>query len=131
RPGASAQLPQPDPQPVITFSTGNYTVGEADDSVTITVTLSAPSSQPVTVDFATRDGTATGSPAEDADYQTTSGTIQFQPGQTSMQITVVILPRGCVEPNECFYVTLSNPRGATLGPVSVTTVTILDDDTGS
>ncbi|MCS6976295.1 MAG: hypothetical protein NZM31_04685, partial [Gemmatales bacterium] len=45
RPGASAQLPQPDPQPVITFSTGNYTVGEADDSVTITVTLSAPSAQ--------------------------------------------------------------------------------------
>ena len=45
---------------------------------TFTVSLSAPSTQPVTVTYATGDGTAT----QGQDYLATTGTLTFAPGQT-------------------------------------------------
>jgi hypothetical protein len=126
-PGARAQEGEPQTQPVATFSTSDYTVGEADGTVTVTVTLSQSSSQTVTVDYATSDGTATTWP-DDADYVAANGTLTFAPGETSKSIVITIIDDTCCEDNETFGVTLFNPVGATLGSPSTSTVTILDDD---
>jgi hypothetical protein len=84
---------------------------------TFTVTLSEASTETVTVDFTTADGTAIaggGPGADEYDYGQTSGTVTFAPGETSHTITVQILPDYIAEPTENFYVNLSNPTNATI-----------------
>ena len=99
---------------------------------TFTVTLSAASAQTVTVDFATQDGSAVGGASigtanSDPDYQALSGTLSFAPGETSKTIMVNVNPDLMKEPNEKFYVNLSNAGNATIG-VSQGRGTILNDD---
>jgi hypothetical protein len=89
---------------------------------TFTVTLSAPSSQPVTVAYATSNGTAA-----DSDYVGTTGTLTFAPGETSKTITVPVIGDRFVEPNETFYVNLSSPTNAVIAG-GEGTCTILDDE---
>lgn len=126
---AMAQGPDPNPYPVISFSSSSYTVGEADGTVTVTVTLSQSSSSTVTVDYATSDGSATGSD-DGGDYGPVSGTLLFSPGETTKTIVIDIYNDFCCESSETFSVTLSNPSGGSLGSPSTTTVTIVDNDSG-
>jgi len=76
-----------------------------------TVSLSAPSSQPVTVNYATADGTAT---AGGNDYVPISGTLTFAPGETTMTITVVVNPDRKKDADETFFVDLSGAVNALL-----------------
>ena len=69
---------------------------------TFTVTLSAPATHAVTVDWTTANGTA-----NTADYVAASGTLSFAPGETSKLITVQVKGDTLVEPNETYKVTLS------------------------
>jgi hypothetical protein len=81
------------------------------------LTLSAPSSQTVTVNYATADGTANGGPLSPGcpyDYGTTGGTIGFAPGSTTQVVNVPIYGDGLYEPNETFYLNLSQPVNASL-----------------
>jgi len=87
-----------------------------------TVTLSAPSTQPVTVDYVTSDGTATSG----SDYDAASGTLTFAAGETSKTIDVRVLGDLSPEANETFFLTLRNPAGAALQNASA--VAIIDDD---
>lgn len=89
----------------------------------LTVTLSAAASGPVTVSFATANGTALGG----TDYVTASGTVIFAPGSTSQTITVLINGDTLAEPNETFFVNLANPINATV-KVGKAQGTILNDD---
>ncbi|MBI1900168.1 MAG: S8 family serine peptidase, partial [Planctomycetia bacterium] len=75
-----------------------------------TVTLSAASSDFVTVDYATANGTATAG----SDYEAAVGTVTFVPGETSQTVAVTVNGDTTPEPNETFFVNLSNPSGATL-----------------
>jgi hypothetical protein len=91
-------------------------------TMTFTVTLSAASSSPVTVDWATRPGDAKLLPPEanaeeNEDFAPASGTLTFAPGETSKTIDVTINGEQGVlgEVDEYFSVDLSNPNGATLG----------------
>mgnify|MGYP002381892220 CR=1 FL=1 len=93
-------------------------------SANFAVTLSKSSTTPVTVGYATADGTATAG----TDYTPTSGTLTFAPGVTTQTIAVNILGDTTVEPNETFTLTLSNPTGATLARTTAT-ATITNDDT--
>ena len=81
-----------------------------------TVALSKASSTPVTVGYATTNGTATAG----SDFTATTGTLTFAPGVTSQQINVPILRDTLVEPSETFAVTLSNPSGATITTATAT-----------
>src|SRR5207247_5332657 len=76
----------------------------ATTNAVFTDTLASPSSQPVTVNYATADGTAT---LADNDYQFASGTLTFAPGQTNKTITVLVNGDIKFEPNETFQVNLS------------------------
>jgi len=69
------------------------------------VTLSAASASTVTVNYATANGTATAG----SDYQTSSGTVTFTPGQTAQTVLVPVNGDTTVELNETFVVNLSTP----------------------
>jgi hypothetical protein len=91
--------------------------------VTLPVTLSWSAADVVTVSFATIDGTALAK----QDYTATSGTLTFQPGQTSRTLPLAIKGDRKREPNETFTVELSSAVGATIYEWR-STVTILNDD---
>jgi probable HAF family extracellular repeat protein len=73
-----------------------------------TVTLSAASVVPVTVNFATSDGAAKAG----EDYDAKSGTATFAPGESSKTITVVVRGDRAVEGSEWFGVNLTGAAGA-------------------
>ncbi len=75
-----------------------------------TVSLAAPSSQTITVPYATTNGTATGG----IDYVPQSGTITFLPGVTTQTLAVVIKGNTVPGPAEDFFVSLSSPANAAL-----------------
>ena len=77
--------------------------------MTFTVTLSAAYDEAVTVNFATRDGTA-----KAEDYVARSGMLTFAPGETTKTITVVINGDKKKEADEYFDVLLSSPSGNAL-----------------
>ena len=81
-----------------------------DASLDFAVTLSRAASGPVSVDYATADGTA----AAGADYTATSGTLSFAVGETAKTVSVPLLDDAIDEGKETFTLELSNPRGAFL-----------------
>lgn len=115
------------PAPTPTLSIADVTQTEGNSGATnflFNVTLSAASTTPVTVKYATTNGTATAG----SDYTATSGTLTIPAGQLKGQISVPVLGDTMVEPDETFTVTLSSPTGATLSRASATG-TITNDDT--
>src|SRR5262249_49782580 len=89
-----------------------------------TVSLDSPQSAPVTVDFATADGTATAG----SDYAANSGTVTFAPGSTSQPVTVLVNGDTTFEPNETFLVNLSNATGNAAIADNQGVGTIVNDD---
>jgi hypothetical protein len=104
----------------------DVTVTEGDTgsvSATFTVTLSAPSSETVTVGYSAANGTATAP----ADYSLKPGTLTFAPGQMTKTITVAVRGDLLSEDTEFYFVNLNNAVNA--GIVRARGVgTILDND---
>jgi len=114
-----------DEQPVLSVSNVTQSEGNVGTTAfTFTVTLSGQSSQAVTVNYSTADGSATAS-----DYTAVQGTLTFDPGQTTKQVTVLVAGDYNSEPNETFFLNLTGPVGATLG-VAQGVGTINNDDVG-
>jgi hypothetical protein len=90
---------------------------------TFTVTLRGGRAGPVTVQYKTDDGTATA----DSDYTATSGTLAFGEGETRKTVSVSVSGDTTAEPDETFFVNLTQPSGATLGD-SQGLGTIVNDD---
>ncbi len=112
--------------PLPTISINSITVTESNSgtsAATFTVSLSAAWINPVSVNYATLAGSA----LPVSDYQTTSGSLTFAPGQTTLSVTVPIVGDATAEATETFGVTLSGPSGGTLGSATGTG-TILDND---
>jgi hypothetical protein len=108
------------------LSIADVQVSEGDSGrtfVTLTVELSAAVPVPVTVEYATADGSAVAG----EDYEAASGRLRFPPRATSGTIRVAVLGDTLDEGDEDFVVGLTNPSGAELGN-DVAVVTILDDD---
>ena len=102
-----------DPNPPVGLLVSNSTVtvsGPAGTTATFTVTLAQASAQPVTVNYATANGTA----LANTNYLPTNGTLTFAPGQTSEMISVPILGATVPEPIETFTVNLSSPVNSTI-----------------
>jgi uncharacterized protein YhjY with autotransporter beta-barrel domain len=78
----------------------------------------------VTVDAATRDGTAT---AQGGDYLPSSGQVSFAPGATTASFRVSVRGDTEDEPDEVFFVDLSNPSAGSIGD-GEGAGTIEDDD---
>ncbi len=113
-----------DDVPATNFSTPAYTVNEGSGSAMFTVTLTIVPIAPVTVNYASGNGTA----ISGSDYGTTSGSLTFPIGSTMMTFTVPISDDNLAELNETFIVTLSNPSSAVLGTTTTATMTIVDNE---
>ncbi|MEE9491835.1 MAG: Calx-beta domain-containing protein [Gammaproteobacteria bacterium] len=114
----------PPPVPAIMLNT--FTVDEAIGSATLTLTLSASSIQPVSVNYTTADISA----VSGADYTASSGVITFNPGETTKTLAITIIDDALSESTETFSVGLSNPVGAVLATAS-TTISITDNEVSS
>src|SRR6266496_4368290 len=102
----AANLTQAASLPTIIISDASVTEGNSGTTNAVfTVNLNTPSAQTITVNYATADITAT---LADNDYQSASGTLTFDPGQTNRTITVVVNGDTKFEPNEFIRVILSN-----------------------
>jgi hypothetical protein len=108
------------------FSQASYSVGEAEGSVTATVSRSGGSVGVVSVTVGTLDGDAV---APD-DYGALSQIVSFADGETTPQsVTIGIANDAIAEGNERFSLVLSSPAGGVgLGSLSEVPVIIVDDD---
>ena len=128
--------PQPaalPPLPLPSVSVDSVRVNEGAGFATFTITLSAPSTQDVTVSYATRDLASGGAnpPAQaGADYTATSGTVTIPAGQTSVQVRVPVANDATFEGDEDFGISLSNPVNATVASADGVG-TIADDGQGA
>jgi subtilisin family serine protease len=124
------------------FSAANYSVGEGDGHVTITVTRTGDTSGSASVDYKTVDDPLAvrcddqvnnhGAAYARCDYATTVGTLTFAPSETLKSFTIPIIDDGFVEGPETFQVALSNPSpGVALNTPAMATITIIDNDTAS
>ena len=103
----------------VTIAIDDVVVTEGDSGTVdavFTVSLSRSSSQPVTVQYTTVNGSVFDAPPglEVSDYLAAFGTLTIAPGDTIGVIRVSVRGDVIYEPNETFFVNLSNPTNATL-----------------
>ena len=99
-------------------------LGTENIAAVVVVTRIGSTSGTVTVNFATADGSATAG----TDYSAQSGTLTFNDGEVSKNLTIPIQEDGIAEGDENFRIILTNPTGLGLGSVHETMVTIADND---
>jgi hypothetical protein len=113
-----------DGEPLVSFSEAAVEVVESAEEVVITVTLSNSYSDTITVHVGSSDGSATAG----EDYTPISQTLTFDPGATTLTVTVAITDEWTVEPTETFTLTLASPTNALLGLHPEVQVSIVNDD---
>jgi len=112
-----------------TLSVSGTSVNEGNSGLTsasVTVTLSKAFTSPVTVNYATANGSA----ASGSDYNSANGTLTFNPGEVSKSISLAVAGDTDVESNETCTVNLSSASGASIA-TSQATVTIVNDDSNT
>lgn len=112
-----------------TFSINDKTVNEDAGTATITVTLNQALTSAVTVDYATADDSS----SSGSDYQSKTGTLTFNPGDTTQTIQISIIDSDITESDETFLINLTNPQSGAFQPTladSQAVVTIQDNDPG-
>jgi Tol biopolymer transport system component len=128
------------PPSQIQFSAANYNVVEGGGSAVVTVTRTGNTTGTASVSYTTSDSAGAsncnviGSVASSrCDYETTLGTLNFAPGETSKTISVFLVDDSYPENSEAFNVILSaaTGSGAALGSPATTTVTITDSDSAT
>ncbi|MBI3922981.1 MAG: hypothetical protein HY318_16285, partial [Armatimonadetes bacterium] len=109
-----------------TLTVGNASVTEGNSGLQNLVfqfTLSSPSAQTVTVGYATANGTAS---ATD-DYVAASGTVTFNPMDTSRSVTVSVRGDTLYEPDETLLLNLSSPVNVALNNAQAVGSIVNDD----
>lgn len=112
-----------DDAPAVTV--GNASVQENASTLSFPVDLTTPAAVPVVATYRTSDGTATAG----TDYQSTSGTLTFAPGETRKTVAVTIINDSVFEQTETFSFIVTPTGGSLAGPSVTATGTITDDDT--
>ncbi|HEV2372232.1 MAG TPA: Calx-beta domain-containing protein [Streptosporangiaceae bacterium] len=113
--GALAGVATP---PALSFSGAQAIASPQGATMTFRARLSAASTSPVAVEYATKNGTAVAG----TDYVSTSGTLVLAAGSTSGSVEVTLLPvaLGAGGSDKTFSLELSHPSGASLSTPSVT-----------
>lgn len=113
----------PDPRLLAINSVTQMELNASTTNVSYTVSLLNAATVPVSVSWATANGTATAP----GDYIASNGIVSFATGQKSKTIMVKVKGNTVLEPNEDFHINLSNPTGAGI-LVGQGTCTIINDD---
>ena len=109
----------------VEFAAGSFRVRESAGPARITVVRSGNTNAAFSIDFATQDGTAT----HGLDYLGSTNTLQFAPGQLSLELSIPVLDDTLVEGNETVLLRLFNaPRLVELGGWATATLIIEDDE---
>lgn len=122
---------------IFQFAQALYTVAESAGSIAITVRRTGDTSQAVSVDYTTDDGsvpaviapcvTTSGAALERCDYTRAAGTLRFAPGQTEQSFTVLVNADSFVEGTETTHLRLAHASGgAVIGVPSFATLEITD-----
>ncbi len=111
----------------IQFAATNFTAAEnAPGFAVIIVNYGGGAAGPVSIDYATADGTA----LVGTDYLRVTNTLTFQVGESNKSFTVPILDNAVQNSNKTVLLSLANPTGgAVLGALSNAVLTIQDDET--
>lgn len=129
---AGTQPPSP-PNTLPSASIDDVRVNEGAGAATFTITLSEPSSQPVTISYVTQAAPASAGAGATAgqDYTAvTAGTVTIPAGQTSVKVSIPIANDQAYEGDEVFQVVLGDPVNATIGQ-GTGLGTIADDGSGA
>ena len=126
-------VPKPTPGPgILSFNVESIEVVEGDSGeteVTLYVIRSTGSDGSVSVDYQTVDSDPRTTASAGADYQSTSGTLQWEDGERSTQtITLRLIGDESGEPTESVILRLSNPTGSASLDKDEINVNITDDD---
>jgi len=98
---------------VPTIAISNVSVQEGDSGTSaaaFNVTLSAPGTATIAVSWATANGTGTAG----SDYTAAAGRVSFPAGITSRSVSILVSGDAAAEPDEDFFVNLSNATNATI-----------------
>jgi hypothetical protein len=85
---------------------------------TFTVSLDKPPVDPITVTYATRNGTATAG----SDYTSQSGSLVFAPNEQSKPISIAVNPDGTKEKDETFFIDISSTDASVTGAAGKGTI---------
>ena len=110
-----------------TVSVGDVSMIEGNTgqkSVDVNVTLTDPFDVATTFNYTLQDGTAK---LSDNDYISATGSVVIPAGQLYVSIPLLIVSDTKSEPDEVFYVTISNDQNVTIAK-NTAAVTILNDD---
>jgi hypothetical protein len=122
---ATATIRDDDPRPALRVS--DVRVGEGDSgdaAAAFVVSMSAALDRPVTVEYATADGTAGAA----SDYAAAGGTLTFEPGETAKSVAVPVHGDTADESNETFTLNLRSPTLATIADGQGVGTIVEDDD---
>ncbi len=113
------------PRPLtVGFAANSFGVTEG-RAASVSVRLSKASEEPVTVSYATADGSAIAG----RDYLPAEGTLTFAPGVIEQRFSVSTIDDGKREGGKTVLLTLSDPAGAEFGFVRTARIDIRDDET--
>jgi hypothetical protein len=129
--GVSLAIDRPTAPPVanpLVSAQPDVVVGENAGFVDLTLSLSAPGLNPVSVAYITNNGTATGGSACDKDFVPDSNTLIFLPGEMTKVVHVQILDCFTLTPESLETFTLDLFNNAFIARASVQ-VAIVDNDT--
>lgn len=115
----------------------NLDMNEGAGSAIFTITLDKPSTQPVTISYATHAGSGggatptIGSTGDSGVFVPQTGIVTFQPGETSKTVSVKIVNDETYEGSRTFNIQLSVINGNVVLDKSIGIATVHDDGTGS
>jgi len=108
----------------ISFAISNAAAVVEGGTLAYTVTKSGTTGLPISVNYATANGSATAG----SDYTATSGTLTFAANETSKTISVATINDSAPEPSETVLVNLSGATGGATISAAQGTGTITDND---
>ncbi len=110
-------------EPNVTLSVDNGSIVEAAGTATVTATLSAAHTEPVTIDLE-----VTGTATLTDDYTVSGTQVVIPAGQTTGSITIAAVQDTVDDDDETVVVDITNVTGGQEGGTQQVTVTIVDDD---
>lgn len=114
-----------DDESSLSFAKAAYVFSETNVSLVIPVTRSGALNTPVSISYATANGTALAG----TDYRATNGVLNFPTNVTSRNIVIPVIRDHVIESNETLSVSLFNPQGGVFaGVITNASITITNDD---